>query len=142
MDTLHDLEKYLEDACYSFSEITIGSHYAPEGYVIEKSNDSYNYCYSERGNKQIIKSFTNEKDLVDYAVCKLDSNKWNKAHLVAWLWTKEEIKEAELVLEKKNISFSRNDIPNFSEGKTAYRIFVFGRDILLLDAYKKKYLKG
>lgn len=61
--------------------------------------------------------------------------------MVAWVYSESEIKEAEQFLEKKNILFERNDIPNFTQGITAYRIFVFGRDRLLLDKYKKKYFR-
>ncbi len=39
------------------------------------------------------------------------------------------------------IDFERNDIPNYSKGKHAYRIFVFGRDVLLLEAFKMKYMR-
>ena len=141
MDTLTELEKYLEHECFSFTQITIGKHFAPEGYVIEEKNEEYNFCYSERGNKRIIKTFSEEKALVEYAFHALNNEKWSKSHLVAWVWSECEIKEAEQILAARNISYTRNDIPNYSKGKTAYRIFVFGRDVLLLNEYKKKYMK-
>lgn len=36
MKSIEELEKYLEDECYSFVEINIGKHHAHEGIVIEK----------------------------------------------------------------------------------------------------------
>lgn len=141
METISELEKYLEDECFSFREISIGRHHAPEGIVIEKLYNTYVFGHSERGKLDIIQSFSTEKDLVDYALKALNEDEWNKAHLVAWVWNESEIKNAEKELKNKNINFKRNDIPNYSQGKRAYRIFVFGRDILALDAFKLRYFK-
>lgn len=141
MKTIAELEKYLEDECYSFQEITIGKHYALEGIVIERVVNQYNYAYSERGNKKIINSFSSEKELVDFALQRIKRDKWNRAHLIAWVWSEFEISDAEMELKSMNIDFIRNDIPNYSEGKCAYRIFVFGKDVLYLDDFKKKYFK-
>ncbi|MCB5883369.1 hypothetical protein LIR45_13505 [Lachnospiraceae bacterium EP-SM-12S-S03] len=54
MKSIEELEKYLEDECYSFVEINIGKHHAHEGIVIEKNGDAYEFGYSERGNKRIL----------------------------------------------------------------------------------------
>ena len=37
MKSIEELEKYLEDECYSFAEISIGKHYAHKGIVIKKT---------------------------------------------------------------------------------------------------------
>lgn len=99
MKSIEELEKYLEDECYSFAEISIGKHYAYEGIVIKKNGDAYEFGYSERGNKRIIKSFSSEQELVEYALKKLLADKWNKAHLVAWVWSEVEIQQAERELK-------------------------------------------
>ena len=77
-----------------------------------------------RGNKRILMSFSSEQELVEYALEKLKADKWNKAHLVAWVWSEAEIQQAEAELKNYNISFERNDVPNYLQGKNAYRIFV------------------
>lgn len=141
METIGELEKYLGEECYSFQEISVGKHHAPEGIVIEKEGDRYNFITSERGNKEIMKSFMSEKELVDFTLEVLKRNRWYKAHLVAWVWNDSEIKSAEKELKEMKIDFERNDIPNYSKGKHAYRIFVFGRDVLLLEAFKMKYMR-
>ena len=141
MERIEDLEKRLEEEGFSFAEITIGEHHAPEGIVIERNGATYNFCYSERGIKTVIKSFSREKDLVEYAYKELSADMWNKAHLVARVWTEYEIVQAEQELKKNDIVFERNDVPNYSQGRTAYRIFVFGRDVEKLDEFKKRYYK-
>lgn len=141
MESIAELEKYLEEEQYSFMELTIGKHHASEGYIIEKNGNVYEFCYSERGKKEVIKSFSKEQDLVEYALKTLSANKWNRAHLVAWVWTEDEIQQAEQELITNDVGFERNDIPNYSQGRTAYRIFVFGRDVEKLTEFKKKYFR-
>jgi len=141
MDRIEELEKYLEDECYSFDEISIGKHHAYEGIIIEKTGEGYCFGCMERGRKRIIKTFSTEKDLVQFAYQELSSDEWLKGHLVAWVWTEADIKLAETELKKMHILFKRNDIPNYREGQHAYRIFVFGKDVRRLSTFKKKYLK-
>lgn len=140
MKTLKELEKYFEENCYSFLDLSIGKHRAPEGIVIEEVYGKFIFSYSERGRKNIIKSFDKEEDLVEYALTKLQKDKWNRAHIVASTFCESEILEAERALSDMKIEFERNDVPNYRRGMTAYRIFVFGKDILKLDMYKEKYL--
>lgn len=142
MERIEELEKYLEDEYYSFAEIAIGKHQqAVEGLVIEKNGNVYDFCASERGRKTVIRSFSKEQDLVEYALKVLSAKKWYKAHLVAWVWTESEINQAEQELINNDIGFERNDIPNYLQGRTAYRIFVFVRDVAKLTEFKKKYYR-
>lgn len=76
---------------------------------------------------------------MDYVLEKLNEDEWSKAHLVAWVWNEKDIKRAESELLAMGILFKRNDIPNYTLGKTAFRIFVFGRDVLKLEEFKRKY---
>lgn len=140
MNTIDELEAYLEKNCYSFLELSIGNHRAPEGIVIEECNGKFIYAYSERGNKSLINSFDTEKELVQYALTELKKDEWSKAHIAASTFEQKEILEAEEQLINLEIRFKRNDIPNYKAGRTAYRIFVFGTDILKLDGFKQKYL--
>ena len=92
--------------------------------------------------KRILMSFSSEQELVEYALEKLKADKWNKAHLVAWVWSEAEIQQAEAELKNYNISFERNDVPNYLQGKNAYRIFVFGKDYLKLEEFTKRYYRS
>lgn len=141
LQTINQLCRYLEEECYNFNSISIGPHYAQEGIVIEKNGNDYCFSYVERGKKEVVESFEKEEDLVKYALERLLVDEWYKAHLVAWVWNKDSILEAEKELKNKGIQFKRNDIPNFSQGKTAYRIFVFGKDVLKVNFLKQKYWK-
>lgn len=141
MKTIQELEKYLEENGYSFQDLTIGKHHAPEGYIIEAEPGTYNFSYSERGNKRLLKSFDKEEDLVKHALSAIDKSEWARAHLLAWVYSESEILEVENILKNRRINFQRNDIPNYKAGECAYRIFVFGNDILKLDDVKRKYFR-
>ncbi len=92
MKSIEELEKYLEDECYSFVEINIGKHHAHEGIVIEKNGMHMSSDLIEE-IKRILMSFSSEQELVEYALEKLKADKWNKAHLVAWVWSEAEIQQ-------------------------------------------------
>ena len=86
------------------------------------------------------KRFEKEEDAVKYVFQQIYECRVDNAHLAAWTWDSKEIAAAEKELRQMFISFQRNDIPNFdSDGRTAYRIFVYGKNIKYLDDFKKKY---
>ena len=70
MDTIQELKEHLEKNCYSFRELSIGRHRAAQGIIVEQCGNEYQYAYSERGNKSIIKSFDTERELVQYALAR------------------------------------------------------------------------
>lgn len=61
MNTIDELEKYLEKECYSFNEIIIGRHNPPKGIVIKQDGQRYIFGYSERGSLNVIKVFESEE---------------------------------------------------------------------------------
>jgi len=140
MQTLKELKKYLKDECYD--KVIIGKHPVDDSLILWQEGNKYFFGYSERGNISIIKEFGTEKELVAYTLGKLENDIWLKAHLAAWTWNEKDIKAAEHELERMRISFKRNDIPNYdTKHGRAYRIFVFGKDILKLSDFKEKYLQ-
>lgn len=141
MKTIQELEQYLEENCYNFDSITIGRHYAYEGYVVKSCALGYCLFSSERGRETLLKAFPTEEELVAYTLAKLDRNPWYKAHMVAFTLDQKQIKRAEFKLKLMGIRYKRNDIPGYRSGQTAYRIFVYGRDILRLEEFKRQYMR-
>ena len=112
MKTIAELEKYLEEECYSFYAITIGKHMAPEGFVIKQDGQEYIYGYSERGFLRTIKASESEEELVNYALKDLASYKWNRAHLVARMWSEYDAAEAERELSRMPLPTAWNTVEN------------------------------
>lgn len=141
MKTIQELEQYLEENCYNFDSITIGRHYAYEGYVVKSCALGYCLFSSERGRETLLKAFPTEEELVAYTLAKLDRNPWYKAHMVAFTLDQKQIQKAGFKLKLMGIRYKRNDIPGYRSGQTAYRIFVYGRDILRLEEFKRQYMR-
>lgn len=137
---IDDLVEFMEKEYYSFDSFSIGKYRAKEGLFLEWDGKNYIYGYSERGNREIEKTFSREEEAVQYVMKQISEGKVSNDHLVAWTWTKEEIEQAEKELQERFIPFKRNDIPCFDiKGRTAYRIFVYGKNVKYLDDFQKKY---
>lgn len=138
MQTLKELKKYIEDEC--FSKVSVGKEFADYHFIVWPENGRYFFAYCERGNLSAVKGFDTEKEAVAYTLDMMENDKWTKAHPVAYTWSVKDILDAERELKDMNISFERNDDPYFDKEHGAlYRIFVFGKDVLKLSDFSKKY---
>ena len=138
--TIDELVEFMEKEYYPFDFFSIGKYKAIEGLFLEQEGNNYIYGYSERGHKDIDKIFNSETEAVQYVLNQIAKGQVDNSHLVAWTWNNNEIDAAERELQAMFIPFERNDIPNFdSAGRTAYRIFVYGKNIKYLAEFKKKY---
>ena len=133
--TIDKLVEFMERECYSFDSFSIGKYRALEGLFLDRDGNGFIYGYEERGHRDIIKHFDNEEAAVSYVLAQISKEEVDDSHLAAFTMDEEEILEAEKKLKEKFIPFIRNDVPGYSlDGKTAYRIFVFGKNI--------RYIKG
>lgn len=128
--TIDKLVEFMERECYSFDSFSIGKYRALEGLFLDRDGNDFIYGYEERGHRDIIKHFDNEEAAVSYVLEQISKGEVDDSHLAAFTMDEEEILEAEKKLKEMFIPFIRNDVPGYSlDGKTAYRIFVFGKNI-------------
>ncbi len=140
--TIDKLVEFMEREYYSFDFFSIGKYKALEGQFLERDGYDYVYGYSERGHKDIEKHFDNEEKAVQYVLKQISEGNVDNSHLAAFTWDSKEILNAEKELNEMFIPFMRNDVPCFGQDeRTAYRIFVYGKNIRYLDDFKKKYWK-
>ncbi len=140
--TMDELIKFMEKECYSFDSFSIGKYQALEGLFLEQNGNEYVYGYAERGHRDIEKRFDNEEEAVRYVLEQIFEGKVDNSHLAAFTWDGKEILEAQKELEEMFIPFIRNDDLCFgSDGRTAFRIFVFGKNIRYLNDFQKKYCR-
>ena len=131
--TIDKLVEFMERECYSFDSFSIGKYRALEGLFLDRDGNGFIYGYEERGHRDIIKHFDNEEAAVSYVLEQISKGEVDDSHLAAFTMDEEEILEAEKKLKEMFIPFIRNDVPGYSlDGKTAYRIFVFGKNIRYL----------
>ncbi len=140
--TIDKLVEFMEREYYCMDAFSIGKYRATEDLFLDWDGKNYIYGYSERGHREIEKIFNEEAEAVKYVFDQIYECRLDNAHLAAWTWDSKEIENAEKELQEMFISFKRNDIPNFDlDGRTAYRIFVYGKNIKYLDDFQKKYRK-
>lgn len=140
INTIDKLVEFMESECYSFDSFSIGKYRPSEGLFLEQDGYRWIYGYTERGYKDIEKCFDSEEEAVHYVFEKIIKGEVNNSHLAAVTFDNKEILEAEKELREMFIPFRRNDVPCFDfDGRTAYRIYIFGKNIRYLDEFKKKH---
>lgn len=131
-----ELENWMKENCFNFNSYSINGNHIYEGYGIEKSGGSYIWYYTERGQKDNLRYFTSEADIVEFAFDKIKSDKWAKTHCIGFSTDINKINELKNILRTKETTFFEDKIPYYGLERPVYRVFVLGCDIK-----KTEYLK-
>jgi hypothetical protein len=134
-----ELEKWMKDNCFNFNSYSINGNAIYEGFGIDKIGGQFIWYYTERGQKDNIKYFNNEKELIEYAYNQIKSDKWAKTHCIGFTTDKTKTSELANRLEKMNIEFMKDEIPYYGLERPVYRTFVFGCDYLKVSDLRKQY---
>ena len=134
-----ELEKWMKDNCFNFNSYSINGNAIYEGFGIDKIGGQFIWYYTERGQKDNIKYFNNEKELIEYAYNQIKSDKWAKTHCIGFTTDKTKTSELANRLEKLNIEFIKDEIPYYGLERPVYRTFVFGCDYLKVSDLRKQY---
>ncbi|MEM6842890.1 MAG: hypothetical protein AAF632_11745 [Bacteroidota bacterium] len=134
-----ELEQRMKENCYNFNGYSINGNSIHEGFGIDKLGSLFAWYYTERGNRDNLKYFQSEKEIVEYAFKQIKSDMWAKVHRVGFTVDKVKIDELAQTLKKRNIEFLQDSIPYYGSQSPVYGIFVFGcsnrRVIDLKDKY-------
>ncbi|WP_422005781.1 hypothetical protein [Roseivirga pacifica] len=134
-----ELEKWMKDNCFNFNSYSINGNAIYEGFGIDKIGGRFIWYYIELGQKDNIKYFNNEKELIEYAYNQIKSDKWAKTHCIGFTTDKTKTSELANRLEKMNIEFMKDQIPYYGLERPVYRTFVFGCDYLKVSDLRKQY---
>ncbi len=134
-----ELEKWMKDNCFNFNSYSINGNAIYEGFGIDKIGGQFIWYYTERGQKDNIKYFNHEKELIEYAYNQIKSDKWAKTHCIGFTTDKTKTSELANRLEKMNIEFMKDEIPYYGLERPVYRTFVFGCDYLKVSDLRKQY---
>lgn len=140
-ETIVELEHWMTENCFNFNNYSINGNMIYESCGIEKIGNSFTWYYTERGEKRILHSSSQEKEIVAIAYQEIKSDKWANTHAVGFTSDETEIKELGNLLRAMNIEFFQDKIPYYSSGVPSYRIFVLGCDIHKVAHLKEKYYK-
>ncbi len=133
------LEKWMIENCFNFNSYSINGNSIYEGYGIDKSGGLYIWYYTERGQKDNLKYFKTENEIVEYAFNQIKSDKWAKTHCIAFSTDINKINDLRNKLQRMETKFIEDKIPYYGIEKPAYRIFVLGCDIKKTEYLREKY---
>jgi len=137
----NELESWMKKNCYNFNSYSINGNVIYEGFGIENFGGLFIWYYTERGEKNKLKYFRSEPEIIEYAFNQIKADKWAKTHCIGFTTSKDEKQELENVLKNTKVDFFQDEIPYYGFGRPAYRTFVLGCDIKKTEHLKLKYYK-
>jgi hypothetical protein len=135
-----ELEYWMKENGFNFIHYAINGNSIEEGFGIEKSEGKLVWYYIDQGKKYNIQSFRSERDIVAYAYEQIRSDERAKAHCIGFSASKTLIDELKNELQKKNIEYIGDAIPQSGRDELVYRIFVLESDIIKTAHLQRKYL--
>lgn len=129
--TQKELESWMKENCCNFESYSINGNAIYEGF-----GGLFIWYYTERGEKNKLKYFQSESEIIEYAFNQIKTDKWAKTHCIEFTTSKDEKQELESILKDTNVDFFQDEIPYYGLERPVYRTFVLGCDI-----NKTKYLK-
>lgn len=136
-----ELEAWMKEHCFNFDSYSINGNAIHEGYGIEKAGGSFIWYYTERGKKNPLKHFQTEKEVVEYAYNKLQSDRSAKTHCIGFTTNTAEASGLASELQALSIDFIQDKIPYYGPDRPVFRTFVLGCDCRRVSHLKEKYYK-
>ncbi len=123
--TIIELEKWLKENCYSMNSYSLNGNFISEGFGLEYNGKLIQWYYTERGKKETLKYFSDEKEAVTYALKHIKSNKYANRNYIGMYKPEKEINKILSELTKRKIEYYTDEIPyGINDYRT--RIFVIG----------------
>jgi len=127
----------MKENCFNLNSYSINGNFIYEGYGIENTGGLFNWYYTERGNKDVLMYFGNEKEIVAYAFTEIKTDVLANIHCIGFTANKEKAKEIGGLLKNLNIDYIEDSIPYNGIASPVYRIFVLGCSIRQTEHLKK-----
>ncbi|MRX47820.1 hypothetical protein [Pedobacter puniceum] len=134
-----ELENWMKENCFNFNSYSINGSSIYEGFGIDKSGGLYIWYYTERGQKDNLKYFKSEIEIVEYAFNQIKSDKWAKTHCIGFSTDINKINDLKNILETMETVYFEDKIPYYEIDRPVYRVFVLGCDIKKTEYLKEKY---
>jgi hypothetical protein len=137
-----ELEVWMKENCFNFNAYSINGNAIHEGYGIDKFGSLFIWYYTERGEKNNLKYFQTEQEIVQYAYNQLNNDQWAKTHCIGFTTDKAEVLELSQKLQLLGIDFIDDEIPYYGPARPVFRTFVLGCDCNQVNELKEKYYKA
>lgn len=132
---ISELKNYMIENCYNNNFYSIDGNVIHEGFGIDKWGELYIWYYTERGERENLKYFNTEQEIVEYAYKIIIEDKYAISHLIKYT---NDINIKNSIIDeliKRQIDYWIDEIPSFNQ--VFFRIFVIGCDV-----NKVRYLMG
>jgi len=130
----------MKQNCFNFNNYSINGNAIHEGHGIDKFGGLFIWYYTERGQKDNLKYFQTEKEVVEFAYNEVKADKWAKTHCVGVTSEKAETEELANKLRDLGVEYLQDQIP-YGLHTLVYRTFVLGCDVEKVSYLKDKYYK-
>lgn len=137
-----ELEAWMKANCFNFQSYSINGNAIFEGYGIDRFGSLFIWYYTERGERNTLKYFQTEEEIVEYVFTELQNDKWAKAHCIGFTTNKNEAVELSEKLNSLTIDFFQDEIPYYGLNNPVFRTFVLGCDWKRVNDLKQKYYKA
>ena len=137
-----ELAEWMKAHCFNFHNYAINGNVIHEGFGIERLAKRFSWYFTERGQKENLKFFQTEKEIVEYAYHAIKGDKWAKTHCIGFTTDKTKSAELASLLVYRNIEYIQDEIPYYEPQRPVYRTFVFGCDVNKVGDLKEKILSG
>ena len=117
----------------------IDNYIIEEGYGIEKWGEIFVWYYIERGNKENLKYFQTEMEIVEFAFDIISNDKFAKSHFLTSFDDFTLINELKEDLSNRKINFWTDEIPYLGRNNKLTRFFIVGCDIQKIKDIKLKF---
>ena len=97
-----ELKNWMKENCFNLNSYSINGNSIYEGYGIDNSGGLFVWYYTERGQKDNLKYFKSEPEIVEHAFNQIKSDKWAKTHCVGFSTDLNRINDLKSELRKKN----------------------------------------
>ncbi len=136
--TIKQLDEWMTANCYN-DGYAIGSRIIHEGYGLATLGSGYTWYYTERGERRNENYFQTEEEAVDFAFKTITADKFANRHMIGFI--KDKVLESELLVEldRRHITFWKDEIPYGGLHDKRTRVFVFGCDIQNVLDLQEKY---
>src|SRR4051812_1750368 len=85
-----ELEEWMKENCFNFNNYSVNGCVIHEGYGIDRAGGVFIWYYTERGQKNHLKYFQTEKEIVEYAYHQIKLDKWAATHCIGFTTDKNE----------------------------------------------------
>ena len=139
--TMSELKTWMKENFANFLSYSIGGNDIDEGFILDHDHTGYHWIFTERGSRDIHKSFVTEAEAVTYAYQQIKGDTWAWSHCIGFTPSEDEHRALAKILNEMGIEFLQDRINYFANRPGTYRTFVFGKDKLRTLHLAEKYFK-